>query len=436
VAELAPVPREATPETQDSREALLRALERLLEYRRLDELTVVELTEEAGVSRATFYVNFESKHAAVAARAERLMEQIYELWSPWLVGSKAGDRAALEELWMSSIALWRRHRALLMAAAEAWRSDASVSDHWVRQMQGYAGKVRDHIDAARAAGRASTQPDSAALATALVWLNESAMYLSFANAEGEPTDDRRLARALVLIWLRAIYDPLCERPCSPPSPAAAATIPVAAAGPRVARMRRTGNAKIRSAILQATAELLAERPLEEVTAVDVIERAGFSRPTFYTYFESKHAVVAALAEEVMGAIYDRRWRPSFESGDWDNPPGTVEHFASTLSDWRGQRAVLIAAARGWRAEPTMYRAWVDGMEHIVGAMVVYIEQARASGNAPQEPDARTLAVLLVWLTETILYLTLAELDVELVDDAHVATTLSAIWLRAIHGDIA
>jgi hypothetical protein len=137
----------------------------------------------------------------------------------------------------------------------------------------------------------------------------------------------------------------------------------------------------------------------------------------------------------MAETYDRLWRDAIEGGDRSDPPGTVAHFQATLDSWRGHRAVLIAAARGGRAEPAVYRAWGEGMDRIVVATAAYIEQAREVGDARPEPDARTLAVLLVWLTETILYLTLAELDPELSGDLRVAQTLSAVWLRAIHGGI-
>jgi AcrR family transcriptional regulator len=67
---------------QDTRQAVLAAAERLLAERRLDELTVVELIQEAGVSRASFYVHFECKQAAVAALAQSVMEEIHDLWHP------------------------------------------------------------------------------------------------------------------------------------------------------------------------------------------------------------------------------------------------------------------------------------------------------------------------------------------------------------------
>lgn len=422
----------ATGQARDARGLILAATQKLLQSRRLDELTVVELIEAAGVSRATFYVHFESKYAAVAAQAEGLMGEIHALWSPWLAAPQADGQEALETLWCESLGLWRRHRDVLMAAAEGWRADTAVAGFWCVLMSGYAETVRHHIEAARAAGSAPAGPDAQVLAAVLVWLNESAMYLLFASEVPDQAGDRELARTLAAIWMRTIYGeprprgiPVAPAERDPPAPAA----------PRPgARMRRTGNATVREAILVATAELLRERPLEQLTAIDVIEAAGYSRPTFYMYFGSKNAAVAALADQLLGELFERFWAPSFDCVPGADPPGTIEHFAATLAGWRGHREALIAGARGWRCDPVGYAAWRERLRSFVAITADYVERARAVGAAAPEPDAPTLATLLISLTETIFYLTLSELDSALVDDADVAAALSAVWLRAIHSD--
>ena len=414
----------------DTREAILSAVEQLLETRRLDELTVVDLIQEAGISRATFYMYFESKHAAVATRAEGVMEQIHAIWTPWLDRAGPGDADALEQLWLDSIALWREHRALLMAAAEAWRADAVVSESWNVLMERYARTVAGHVERAQAAGTAPPTPDAAVLATLLVWLNESALYLAFGTTTAGPEDDARLARALSAIWLRVLYDSSSEFP-----PVGALDAPSAPPpAPRgTARMRRRGNAELRRAILDATARLLRERPLESLTALDVIEAAGFSKPTFYMYFESKHAAVAAVADEVLEAINERVWRRSLEGDPEVGPPGTRDHWRATLASWREHQPVLVAAAEGWRRDPVVYACWGVRVQSFVAAFATYIAHAQMTGTARPEPDATTLAELLMWHAETVFYLVLAGLAPELDDDAVLADALSALWLRAVHG---
>ena len=414
----------------DTREAILSAVEQLLESRRLDELTVVDLIQAAGISRATFYMYFESKHAAVAARAEGVMEQIHDIWAPWLDRAGPGDAAALEQIWLDSIALWREHRALLMAAAEAWRSDLVVSELWSVLMRRYADTVAGHIKRAQAAGAAPPSPDAGILATLLVWLNESALYLAFGSSDPAPEDDARLARALSAIWLRALYDSPSRFPTvvGLEAPSAQPATP-----PRTARMRRRGNAELRRAILDATAELLRERPLESLTALDMIEAAGFSKPTFYMYFESKHAAVAEVADEVLGSLYENLWRRALEGDPAVGPPGTAEHWRATIAAWRENRAVFVAAAEGWRRDPVVYARWGARMQGLVEVMATYVDHAKATGTAQPEPDSMTLAQLLMWHGETVLYLVFAGLAPELDDDDLLADGLSAVWLRAVHG---
>src|ERR1700724_1821368 len=109
-------------DSRDLREAMLSATEALLADRSLDELTVLDVIQAAGVSRATFYIYFESKNAVVAALAESVIDKIYALWGPFMAGTEQPSEAMLTDHWMETLALWREHRDVLVAAAQAWRA--------------------------------------------------------------------------------------------------------------------------------------------------------------------------------------------------------------------------------------------------------------------------------------------------------------------------
>jgi AcrR family transcriptional regulator len=153
------------------------------------------LIEEAGISRASFYVHFECQHTAVAALAENVMEQIHDIWYPWLAGEQPGSRTSLEAVCGLRRAR-RRNPGRCARMAQRERALPSIQ----RQR----------------AGTGRRKP-----------------------------------------------------------------------------LNRVANAELRQAILAATEGLLRERRLEDLTVVDMIEAAGCSRPSFYMYFESKHAAVAA-----------------------------------------------------------------------------------------------------------------------------------------------
>jgi AcrR family transcriptional regulator len=192
-------------EARDVRAAILAATERLLEQRRLDEITVLDVIEAAGVSRATFYIYFESKNAAIAALAEDVTETIYrDLWGPFITGEEPPSEALLTEHLQQTLAIWREHQAVLVAAAEAWRADPAVFYQWGALWKRYVQDMRAYIERARAGGTAPSELDAEALASLLIWLNENALYLAFTQTAPE-LDDERLAPTLAGIWMRAIY---------------------------------------------------------------------------------------------------------------------------------------------------------------------------------------------------------------------------------------
>jgi AcrR family transcriptional regulator len=191
---------------------------------------------------------------------------------------------------------------------------------------------------------------------------------------------------------------------------------------------------VRAAILQATEALLEEQPLDAITVFDVIEAAGVSRATFYLYFESKNAAVATLAEEVTTRIYADLWQPFITGAEPPSEALLTEHMLATMLIWRGHRAVLMAAAGAWRADPDAFYQWGALWERYVDDTTAYIERARDQGLAPPGLDAGALAAMLVWLDETAFYLLLTGGSPHLTDDRVVASTLAGVWMRTIYGD--
>ncbi len=185
-------------------------------------------------------------------------------------------------------------------------------------------------------------------------------------------------------------------------------------------------------MLDATEGLLAERPLDEITVFDVIAGAGVSRATFYLYFESKNAAVAALAEDVIERIYADLWEPFITGAEPPSELLLTQHFIETMAIWREHRAVLMAAAGAWRADPNAFYQWGALWTRLVNDTTAYIERAREAGLAPAGLDAGALAATLVWLDESALYLAFTGGSPQLRDDDLLAATLAAVWMRAIY----
>jgi AcrR family transcriptional regulator len=203
----------------------------------------------------------------------------------------------------------------------------------------------------------------------------------------------------------------------------------------VAPARRDEARDVRTAILESVERLLADRPLEEITVLDVIAEAGISRATFYLYFESKNAAIATLAEEVTSTIYADLWQPFITGVEPPSEALLTQHFEETIAIWREHRAVLMAAAGAWRADPDAFYQWGAMWVRYVEDTRDYIERAREAGLAPPGLDPRTLAATLIWLDEAALYLALTDGSADLRDDDRLAPTLAGVWMRAIYGSV-
>lgn len=104
--------------------------------------------------------------------------------------------------------------------------------------------------------------------------------------------------------------------------------------------------------MDATAELLAERSVLDISVVDIARKVGSSPATFYHYFKDVEEVALRLAEqaaEEMPAVVE------LIDGDWNGTAGlgTARRIVEGFVDyWDKHRAVLqlrnLAADRGDR----------------------------------------------------------------------------------------
>ena len=90
------------------REAILQGLMKLLKTRRLENITVQDLTKVAGVSRSSFYRNFESKEQV-------LFLYLKELYQAFLAEEKRSGRTDRKALLVSRFHFIREHQDLFWA---------------------------------------------------------------------------------------------------------------------------------------------------------------------------------------------------------------------------------------------------------------------------------------------------------------------------------
>jgi AcrR family transcriptional regulator len=198
--------RRGTRVSGDDRErAILETAGRLLEEKRLSEISVDDLARGAGISRPTFYFYFPSKEAVVLTIVDRLVADAAERRGTALAPLAEGNpvaalRKALEDLYGTL----REHRPVLLALAEMRLTSSEARDLWSQVMEDWVSDASAVIEAERARGAAPPGQPARDLAIALVQMNERVQYGTFAE-ESPSLADERVLDVLIDIWIRAIY---------------------------------------------------------------------------------------------------------------------------------------------------------------------------------------------------------------------------------------
>jgi AcrR family transcriptional regulator len=199
------------------------------------------------------------------------------------------------------------------------------------------------------------------------------------------------------------------------------------------RRRKPAKGDLREAALLRTAsELLSHRPWRSVSVDDMARGAGISRSAFYFYFDSREAVlfaIAAQAEEWLMQADEVWLRRTDES-----PYASLRRAICRNFDlWREHGPVLRAVIDAQTTDPALVELRRQWAEHFVSAIAARIERERAAGLALEPPPSpRDLARTLAGMTEHVMFeSTMVPLSREV--EARVADTLTTIWYRSIYG---
>ena len=183
------------------RTALLQALDLMLKTSELDTVNVGDISREAGVTRSAFYFYFENKAAAVGALVAEMYDDIVVASGP-LISQDGEPVDRIRSTIRGIFEVWEHHQHLYRAMLEARQTNRTVRDLWDADRESFVGPVASMIDAERLAGRAMSGPDSRALASVLLELNDRALERL---ARGGLISRDQHCDVLVAIWLRTIY---------------------------------------------------------------------------------------------------------------------------------------------------------------------------------------------------------------------------------------
>ena len=203
-----------SPRGDRRREALLAELDRQLRTTKLDDISVADLTDAAGITRSAFYFYFDSKAAAVTVLLSSIQATAAKS-NDMLVNSDGRFRSrvstTLSRLADRMVDNAHVYRALLTART----THEPMRRLWDEGRAELATPIAEYIRSERAAGRAPEGADPDSLATALIQINESVLE----HLVCDPGADREPMIATASdLWVRAIYgrpDPEVDDPGEP-----------------------------------------------------------------------------------------------------------------------------------------------------------------------------------------------------------------------------
>jgi AcrR family transcriptional regulator len=155
----------------------------------------------------------------------------------------------------------------------------------------------------------------------------------------------------------------------------------------------------RQRLLAATAALLAEQSVRDVSVVEIARKAGTSPATFYQYFEDVAEATLCLAEQAaqeMPAVLqliDRGWHGD---GGLANARAIVESF---VRHWDAHRAVLLvrnlAADEGDRRfQKVRQEALTPVLEHLAAQIVAGQRAGRVDRRLQPSAAAAAMGAIL------------------------------------------
>jgi AcrR family transcriptional regulator len=189
----------------DERErAILAAFERALDERPLHEISIDDIARGAGISRPTFYFYFASKEAVLLSLFERMVGEADARRGDAMLRIAEDPAARLRESLTAFYEVFRAHRAVTLAGADARATSAEVRALWSQIMEVWVAEAAEAITAERARGAAPDGVPARDLAISLILMNERVHHTAFAGHPPALAEDA-VVDTLVPIWLAAIY---------------------------------------------------------------------------------------------------------------------------------------------------------------------------------------------------------------------------------------
>jgi AcrR family transcriptional regulator len=158
----------------------------------------------------------------------------------------------------------------------------------------------------------------------------------------------------------------------------------------------------RRRVLEATEALLDERPVREVSVVEIARRAGTSPATFYQYFKDVEEATLELAREaaeevpaVLGPLH-ANWNGA---GGLDAARALVDAF---VRHWDDHHAVLLFRNVGAeQGDRRFRRVRIQAIHPLIEALAAKVGEARSAGRVSEQVQPVAAAAALASILERL-----------------------------------
>ncbi|MFE7136673.1 TetR/AcrR family transcriptional regulator [Streptomyces sp. NPDC057644] len=184
-----------------------------------------------------------------------------------------------------------------------------------------------------------------------------------------------------------------------------------------------------SALLDSVEELLATRPLAEITLADIASNIGLSRSSAYFYFDNKFALVEAAVLRVLDRLLETL-RPRASHPEEPLAVTVDKYLLDCTTLWRGHAPLLGAAVNLLGQRPRLRAAWEKAMKEAAESLATVIANKRAQGQLPDTGDPQELALAIAWMAERSYYM-LYSREHTTAEEEHLPAVLSSLILHGV-----
>lgn len=156
--------------------------------------------------------------------------------------------------------------------------------------------------------------------------------------------------------------------------------------------------KTRALLQEALLALVREKPYDEISIQEILDRADVGRSTFYAHYRGKHELLVSVLDRMLEAFRARRPDPAGSSAD------RLTWFSLPLLEHIDQHRHTSRSRMGTRGRAVLHRQVERAIERHVAVDISALATTRPPQSIPGEILARyvasTFVLVLDWWVDS------------------------------------